>query len=94
MSAPHTNLEKQRRRHVGPLIGMMVVVVFALGLLFWLMMRTADQGNPTETNEAQIDGRTGEATDAPPVDPTEPQRSTETTTPSAIPTARPSTSAP
>lgn len=88
MSAPHTNLEKQRRRHIGPLIGMIVVVAFALGLLFWLTMRTADQGTPTETNEAQIDGRTGEATPAEPVNPTEPQQDA-TTSPTP-----PATSAP
>ena len=94
MSAPHTNMDKERRRHIGPLIGMIVVVIFALGLLFWLMIRTADQGTPTETNAPQIDGRTGEATEQAPVDPTEPQESNETTTPSPTPTTRPSTSAP
>lgn len=37
MSAPNTNLEKERRRHRGPLIGMLLGVVFVLGLLlFWL----------------------------------------------------------
>jgi hypothetical protein len=28
MSAPQTNIEKQRRRHRGPLIGMALVVLF------------------------------------------------------------------
>ena len=39
MSAPKTNLEKQRRRHAVPLIGLGLVVVFAalvvVLLLFW-----------------------------------------------------------
>lgn len=92
MSAPHTNLQKQRRRHIGPLIGMIVVVVFALALLVWLLMRTADQGTPPETNAARIDGRTGEATAEEPADPTEPQESLETTTPSTTsPITRPAT---
>lgn len=102
MSAPHTNLQKQRRRHIGPLIGMTVVVVFALALLFWLLMRTADQGTPTETNAPQIDGRTGEAIEQPPADPpadpTEPQENLRTTAPSPAPspsaTTGPSTPAP
>lgn len=37
MSAPNTNLAKERRRHRGPLIGMGLGVIFVLGiLLFWL----------------------------------------------------------
>ncbi len=94
MSAPHTNLQKQRRRHIGPLIGMIVVVIFALAMLVWLLMRTADQGTPPETNAARIDGRTGEATDQAPADPTEPQESLETTTPPPTPTTTPSTLTP
>ena len=36
MSAPDTNLEKQERRHRGPLIGMAIAVIFAgiLGFIF------------------------------------------------------------
>ncbi len=33
MSAPDTNIEKQKRRHKGPLIGL-VVAILALGLIF------------------------------------------------------------
>lgn len=37
MSAPHTNVKKQRRRHKGPLIGLGLVVLFGVGLiLYWI----------------------------------------------------------
>lgn len=72
MSAPNTNLDKQKRRHRGPLIGMVVVVVFALTLLTFLMMSTADQGTPADNGEGSIDGRTGQPVEAdPPSAPTE-----------------------
>ncbi|NSX53620.1 hypothetical protein [Parasulfitobacter algicola] len=37
MSAPNTNIEKQEKRHSGSLIGIAVVVVFALILLAALL---------------------------------------------------------
>lgn len=37
MSAPNTNIERQRRRHRGPLIGMTLAVIFVLALFaMWL----------------------------------------------------------
>jgi hypothetical protein len=60
MSAPQTNIEKQARWHRGPIIGMIVVVVFALGLLFWQMMIVAKDGTPVDSGADQIDGRTGQ----------------------------------
>lgn len=37
MSPPDTNLEKQKRRHRGPLIGMAVVTILAIVLiLYWI----------------------------------------------------------
>lgn len=59
MSAPQTNIEKQARWHRGPIIGMGIVVAFALGLLFWQMMMVADGGTPVDSGADQIDGRTG-----------------------------------
>jgi hypothetical protein len=50
MSAPRTNLETQTRRHRGPIIGIVAVVLFALVLLFWLLMDTADRGTPADSN--------------------------------------------
>ncbi len=60
MSAPQTNIETQKRRHRGPIIGIIAVVVFALGLLFVQMMNVAKDGTPVDSGAAQIDGRTGE----------------------------------
>ena len=37
MSAPNTNIERQRRRHRGPLLGITLAVVFVLALFaLWL----------------------------------------------------------
>jgi hypothetical protein len=36
MSAPQTNLEKQKRWHRGPLIGMIGVIVFVGVMFMWL----------------------------------------------------------
>ncbi len=56
MSAPNTNIDKQKRRHRGPLIGMALVVIFALALtVFWLLDEAATADNPQGGN-AQIDG--------------------------------------
>lgn len=51
MSAPKTNMETEKRRHRGPLIGMIAVVAFALSLLFFLLMGTADEGTPVDSAE-------------------------------------------
>lgn len=66
MAAPDTNLEKQKRRHRGPLIGMGVSVVFVAVLLFWLF-GTDSVETPPDGSGSEIDGSTGEQTDqAPP----------------------------
>lgn len=60
MSAPQTNIEKQQRRHRGPLLGMIAVVLaVGLGYLFMVTDEVADS-NPPEGSQTQIDGRTGE----------------------------------
>ena len=78
MSAPHTDLDKQEKRHKAPLLGMGAAVMFAAVLLVlmigWLVMR----GGTPEGSQTQIDGRTGEAgqgTAEPAVDPTAPPAS-------------------
>lgn len=54
MSSPDTNLEKQQKRHKGPLIGIAVVLVFA-GVLFLAMLtRTAELGTPVDQENATI----------------------------------------
>lgn len=46
MSAPNTNVEKQEKRHKGPLAGMGAAVAWGLGLLgllvIWLMWNSND----------------------------------------------------
>jgi hypothetical protein len=47
LSAPQTNLEKQKRRHRGPLIGMAAAVLFGVGLIsYWLIEESAMSQNP------------------------------------------------
>ncbi|TNF20760.1 MAG: hypothetical protein EP318_09705 [Rhodobacteraceae bacterium] len=62
MSAPDTNLEKQKRRHKGPLagikLGLAVVALLFAGFLVW----TFAQSDGPEGAETQIDGRTGAET--------------------------------
>ncbi|MFN3724491.1 MAG: hypothetical protein ACK4VZ_15785 [Paracoccaceae bacterium] len=42
MSAPNTNLEKEKRRHRGPLVGMIAaVVIVILGFVWWLGQEAA-----------------------------------------------------
>lgn len=62
-------MDTQQRRHKGPLIGMALVVTFALTLLFWLMMRTAEEGQPLTGETTEIDGRTGNPTQPEPTVP-------------------------
>lgn len=50
MSAPHNvNLDKERRRHRGPLIGMLLVVLFAIGLLIYWLGDEFSMGNAPGT---------------------------------------------
>lgn len=72
MTAPDTNLKKQAKRHRGPLIGIIVVVLLAGGLLFWMLTRTMvtepepEDMVPAETTETES-GLPAEGT---PTDPT------------------------
>jgi hypothetical protein len=45
MSAPKTNIETQKRRHIGPLIGMALVVIFGGGIILWWQLEEAAQGD-------------------------------------------------
>lgn len=52
MSAPQTNIEKQKRWHRGPLIGMAVVAIFGVGMIFfWLMHEASNGDSPTKSPE-------------------------------------------
>ena len=57
MSAPHTDVEKQSRRHSVPLIGMAAAVGFALILLIALYVwLSADEVGPTGAEVETIPG--------------------------------------
>ena len=43
MSSPDTKIEKQKKRHVGPLIGMVVVAIIALVFLATFMLRPTEE---------------------------------------------------
>ena len=65
MSAPQTNIEKQKRWHRGPLIGMAVVAIFGVGMVFFWMMDEASNGDsPTKSPEGS--GLSEPAPTAPP----------------------------
>jgi hypothetical protein len=59
MSAPNTDLDKQEKKHRGPMRGMAGVVAFALLLLVGLMIWTTSNSTSPEGADTQIDGRTG-----------------------------------
>ncbi|MDT8855947.1 hypothetical protein RNZ50_13185 [Paracoccaceae bacterium Fryx2] len=59
MSAPNTNLDKQKRRHRGPLIGMAAVVLFGVGIIaYWLTEESADGQSPADAPAAHTDPET------------------------------------
>ncbi|MGR3756706.1 MAG: hypothetical protein ACU0AT_05700 [Tranquillimonas sp.] len=59
MSAPRTNIKKQERRHKVPLIGMVIVVGFALVLLALYSFVVAERGTEPRTPDVRNTG-TGE----------------------------------
>lgn len=65
MSNTEPPLGTQTRRHAGPLIGMAVVVVLALGALAWWLLYEVDTASQPEGATEQVDGRTGEVEDVP-----------------------------
>jgi len=53
MSAPQTNIEKQKRRHSGPLIGMALVTIFGFAMVFfWMMYEASNGANPSTASPA------------------------------------------
>lgn len=58
MTAPDTNLNKQKKRHKGPLIGMAVAVTVAILFLVWMLSNNLgtdtteeDQAAPAQVGE-------------------------------------------
>ncbi len=49
------DLQRERERHAGPLIGIALVVLFALALLFWWMMDEAAEAPGPNTTIEQND---------------------------------------
>ncbi|WP_052095868.1 hypothetical protein, partial [Paracoccus versutus] len=61
MSAPRTDLERQRRHHLVPIIGILAAVLIALaGFLWWFNDETSDPEIP-----GQVPGPVDEITDPP-----------------------------
>ncbi|KUP94656.1 hypothetical protein [Tritonibacter horizontis] len=48
MSAPDTNLNKQKRRHRGPLIGIGLVAIFGVGLILYWVVNLVDDAPEQE----------------------------------------------
>ena len=66
MSAPHTNIEKQKRRHIVPIVAMIaILIVVIIGFVWWL---------GDETNDPEMPGQQGgpveEMTQTPSAEPT------------------------
>jgi len=60
MSAPDTNVEKQKEKHKTALMGIRGVMVFAAVLLLGLVLWLSYQGQEPRDVDTKIDGRTGE----------------------------------
>jgi hypothetical protein len=56
MSAPRTNLEKQKRRHIVPLLGMALVVLFGVGLIIFWQAEEASQGRGPGDDRPTVPG--------------------------------------
>jgi NhaP-type Na+/H+ or K+/H+ antiporter len=59
MSAPNTNLEKQKRRHRGPLIGMALALVFVGALFLGYLFVLVDRAPAPEAGEAPAQATQG-----------------------------------
>lgn len=72
MSAPNTNLEKQEKRHAGPLIGITAgiafVAVILLGYIFFIATPADDTPDNTPTGEAVPGDPIAPQINAPPSD--------------------------
>lgn len=65
MSAPQTNIEKQKRRHIVPLLGMALVVLFGLGLIIYWQFEEAAQGDSPGVEEPSDPGAAPNTTTPP-----------------------------
>ncbi|WP_172299851.1 hypothetical protein [Pseudoruegeria sp. HB172150] len=54
MSAPKTNIEKQKRRHWAPLAGIALALIFATLLTAWFLGYLAVQGEDRGDTESKL----------------------------------------
>jgi hypothetical protein len=67
MSAPKTNIDRQKRQHAGPLIGMALVALFGLGLVvYWQFEEAAKGDGPGAEQSGQLDQSPRDATEVVP----------------------------
>ena len=69
MSAPQTNIERQQRRHRGPLVGMALGLAVVALLFIGYMIYEFSQGDGIEGADATIDSRSGEVEEVEDVEP-------------------------
>lgn len=78
MSAPRTNVEKQVRRHIGPLIGMAAVTVLVVVMfVLWLGYEAAETDQPAGATD-EVGAPAPDAAVTPDVIETAPQSGTST----------------
>ncbi len=64
MSAPNTNVEKQKKNHVGPLVGIAAAVIFGVGIIFyWYAADVSDEPVGGAETEQAAPEATGSATE-------------------------------
>ncbi len=89
MSAPRTNLERQRRRHWVPLLGMALVAAFGVLLIvYWLFEEAAESDQPQGSAPPPIGSIETAPTATEPPDPAAPVQGIDTpgaTTPTPAP---------
>jgi hypothetical protein len=59
MSAPRTNIKKQRRRHWGPLLGIAIAITVATLLFIWMVGRVADTDTPERVPQPAVEQTEG-----------------------------------
>jgi len=73
MSASKTNLDKQKRRHIGPIVGITLALLVAAGLFFGYMVYTADTDETPPPQAQTEEPSTRPATGAPATPMTDPE---------------------
>jgi hypothetical protein len=73
MSAPKTNLEKQKRRHWGPLVGIALALTVATLLFLWLVGNIADTDTPEPVPQPAVEDAGGLPATGEPATPMSPE---------------------